>query len=193
VATSSENAIKTAGDMRSLLSGGNVITGPFAGITLQANRLFGDPQKVQDTQLYLNQMATATLAAIKGSNLGTGAGFTNNDLKFLEKATSGDMLWNKDTLQQLADLNEAAARMQISRWNDVVKKIPPTILNQLPTMGPVEPPAFNMPKVPGKDVPILSGDPRLFKMQKDSLPPGTPYAVYENGKLQGYRKKTENE
>jgi len=193
VATSAENAIKTAGDMRALLSGGNVITGPFSGVTLQANRFVGDPQKVQDTQLYLNQMATATLAAIKGSNLGTGAGFTDNDRKFLAEATSGNMLWNKVTLQRLADLNEAAARMQISRWNDVVKKIPPTILNQLPTMGPVEAPAFDMPKVPGKDVPILSGDPRLARMQKDSLPPGAPYAVYENGTLQGYRKKTENE
>jgi len=193
VATSAENAIKIAGDMRALLSGGNVITGPFSGVTLQANRFVGDPQKVQDTQLYLNQMATATLAAIKGSNLGTGAGFTDNDRKFLAEATSGNMLWNKVTLQRLADLNEAAARMQISRWNDVVKKIPPTILNQLPTMGPVEAPAFDMPKVPGKDVPILSGDPRLARMQKDSLPPGAPYAVYENGTLQGYRKKKENE
>lgn len=192
-ATSAENAIKTAEDMRALLSGGNVITGPFAGVTLQANRFVGDPQKVQDTQLYLNQMAKATLAAIGSSKLGTGQGFTDNDRKFLAEATSGNMLWNKVTLKMLADLNEAAARMQISHWNNVVKKIPPTILNQLPTMSPVEPPAFNMPKVPGKDVPILSGDPRLFKMQKDSLPPGAPYAVYENGTLQGYRKKTENE
>ena len=193
VATNAENAIKIAGDMRTLLAEGNVITGPFAGVTLQANRFVGDPQKVQDTQLYLNQMATATLAAIKGSNLGTGAGFTDTDRKFLEKATSGDMQWSKDTLQRLADLNEAAARTQISRWNDVVKKIPSTILNQLPTMGAVEAPAFNMPKVPGKDVPILSNDPRLARMQKESLPPGTPYAVYENGKLQGYIKRKENE
>lgn len=193
VATNAENAIKIAGDMRTLLAEGNVITGPFAGVTLQANRFVGDPQKVQDTQLYLNQMATATLAAIKGSNLGTGAGFTDTDRKFLEKATSGDMQWSKATLQRLADLNEAAARMQISRWNDVVKKIPSTILNQLPTMGAVEAPAFNMPKVPGKDVPILSNDPRLAKMQKESLPPGATYAVYENGKLQGYIKRKENE
>lgn len=193
VATNAENAIKIAGDMRTLLAEGNVITGPFAGVTLQANRFVGDPQKVQDTQLYLNQMATATLAAIKGSNLGTGAGFTDNDRKFLEKATSGDMQWSKDTLQRLADLNEAAARTQISRWNDVVKKIPSTILNQLPTMGAVEAPAFNMPKVPGKDVPILSNDPRLARMQKESLPPGATYAVYENGKLQGYIKRKENE
>jgi len=179
--------------MRELLTSGKVITGPLSNITLQANRFVGDPKAVQDTQLYLNQMSAATLAAIKNSGLGTGQGFTDKDRKFLEEAVAGQMTWDKDSLRQLSDLNEFTARSSIARWNETIKKMPAKILDQLPTVGPVEAPAFNFPKVPGKDVPIMSSHPSLFKMQKDSLPPGTPYAVYENGRLQGYMKRKENE
>ena len=192
-ATDAEKLIRTASEMRQLLTGGKVITGPLANITLQANRFVGDPKAVQDTQIYLNQMSAATLAAIKNSNLGSGQGFTNSDRQFLEQAVAGNITWDKVTLQKLADLNEFSARASISRWNDTVKKIPSNILSGLPTVTPVEPPSFNFPKVPGKNVPILSGHPGLFRMQKDSLPPGSPYAVYENGKLQGYLKGKEGE
>lgn len=187
-ATDAERLIRTASEMRQLLTSGKVITGPLAGIALQANRFVGDPKKVQDTQLYLNQMSAATLAAIKNSNLGTGQGFTDKDRQFLEQAVAGNITWDRASLQRLADLNEFSARASISRWNETVKKIPEKVLSGLPTVTPVAPPAFDFPKVPGKNVPILSSHPSLFRMQKDSLPPGSPYAVYENGKLQGYLK-----
>jgi hypothetical protein len=191
-AKEADKLIRSASEMRDLLAGGNVITGPLAGVALQANRFVGDPAKVRDTQLYLNQMSAATHAAIKSSGLGTGQGFTDKDRKFLEEAVAGQITWDAKTLQKLADLNESVARSSISRWNNIYKKIPTKVLEGLPMVSQIEQPAFNIPRDAARgNAFVLSTHPALADMQKASLPPDAIYLRMVNGQLKAFKKGAE--
>jgi hypothetical protein len=171
-ADSAESLINSSNRNRELLATGKVITGPFAGITLQANRLAGDPEKVRATQAFLNEQSKATLAAIKSSGLGSGQGFTDKDRIFLQEATSGQVTWDRQSLERLADLNELAARNSINKWNDEFSKIEksnPAALRALPTFNRIDQPVSNPPK-DGNGIYILSKDPRIAEIQAKNLP-----------------------
>lgn len=171
-ADSAENLINSANRTRELLATGKVITGPFAGITLQANRLAGDPEKVRATQAFLNEQSKATLASVKNSGLGTGQGFSNTDRDFLEKAVSGQITWDRKSLEDLADINEFVARSSINKWNNEFSKIEksnPAALKALPTFNRIDQPVSNPPKdVNG--IYILSKNPRIAEIQAKNLP-----------------------
>jgi hypothetical protein len=63
------------------------------------------------------------LSAIKNSGLGSGQGFTDKDLKFLQGAKSGNIELTPENLRYLADLNERVARKAIEKANRVAERI----------------------------------------------------------------------
>jgi Sec-independent protein translocase protein TatA len=106
----------------------NPITGTGAEYRLAANKALAtagiiDGTQVKNTEDLASLLASSTLDAIKTSGLGGGQGFTDKDRQFLEKARSGNIEINAQTLNTLADLNERAALATIKRGNDVIKQI----------------------------------------------------------------------
>lgn len=112
-----------------ILRSNKVITGAGADFRLgvaKALNLAGanNAELIKNTELLNSNLATQTLASIESANLGTGQGFTNNDLKFLKQATTGEISWNKDTLADLARLARRAAEKSAEVWNKRRRKLP---------------------------------------------------------------------
>lgn len=146
----------------------NPITGTAAETRLAMNKAFAtagliDGKTVADTETLASMLASQTLDAIKTSGLGSGQGFTDKDRQFLERAKSGNIEMNGETLRRLADLNEQSARSSIKRGNSVISK-----LRTSPQMGAIgqqldmiEEPAATLPRpvVPQPAVPAKSAQP----------------------------------
>jgi hypothetical protein len=106
----------------------NPITGTGAEARLGLNKMlatagFIDGDRVKSTENLAAELASGTLDAIKSSGLGSGQGFTDKDRQFLEKARSGNIEVNPETLRYLADLNERAGAASIKRANEVIRKL----------------------------------------------------------------------
>jgi hypothetical protein len=85
-------------------------------------------EKIANTELLLSGLARQTLGAVKTSGLGTGQGFTDKDLKFLQDVEGGRITMNAQTIQHLAELSHSAAEKSANTWNKRVKEIPKTAL-----------------------------------------------------------------
>ena len=115
--------IEVANNVRDLLQQ-NPITGTGAPARLalekglaSAGFIAGDRASV--TENLASNLAKTTLSLVKTSGLGAGAGFTEKDLLFLQRASSGDIEMSNENLRYLADLNDKAARANIVRSNAV--------------------------------------------------------------------------
>lgn len=106
----------------------NPTTGTGAEARLGIEKAFAtagliDGENVKNTEDLAAELASATLDAIKSSGLGSGQGFTDKDRQFLERARSGNIEVNAQTLRRLAHLNEMSAIRSIERGNDVIRKL----------------------------------------------------------------------
>jgi hypothetical protein len=115
--------IEVANNVRDLLQQ-NPITGTGAPARLalekglaSAGFIAGDRASV--TENLSANLAKATLSLVKTSGLGSGQGFTDSERKFLEKAAAGQIEMTDKNLRYLADLNDKAARANITRSNAV--------------------------------------------------------------------------
>ena len=115
--------IEVANNVRDLLQQ-NPITGTGAPARLalekglaSAGFIAGDRASV--TENLSANLAKATLSLVKTSGLGSGQGFTDKDREFLEKAAAGKIEMTDKNLRYLADLNDKAARANITRSNAV--------------------------------------------------------------------------
>ena len=109
------------------------ITGSGADIRLalaKAYNLLGDTdqQSIVNTENLIKSTGTATLAAIKNSGLGTGQGFTDKDLKFLERVTGGSIALEPQTLKDFARIQHDAAVKIAAMWEARKKNIPKSAL-----------------------------------------------------------------
>ena len=109
------------------------ITGSGADIRLalaKAYNLLGDTdqQSIVNTENLIKSTGTATLAAIKNSGLGTGQGFTDKDLKFLERVTGGSIALEPQTLKDFARIQHEAAVKIAAMWEARKKNIPKSAL-----------------------------------------------------------------
>jgi len=109
------------------------ITGSGADIRLalaKAYNLLGDTdqQSIVNTENLIKSTGTATLEAIKNSNLGTGQGFTDKDLKFLERVTGGSIALEPQTLKDFARIQHEAAVKIAAMWEARKKNIPKSAL-----------------------------------------------------------------
>ena len=121
-ANSAPERIATSNRIRNILDTDKAITGAGADTRLNIARGLnvvggGDEERVVATQSLISELARVTLQSIKPSGLGTGAGFTDNDRAFLEKAQAGNIDYQPATIRRLADLNDKAARLDITQGN----------------------------------------------------------------------------
>jgi hypothetical protein len=106
----------------------NPITGTGAEIRLQLDKALAtagliDPSRTQATENLMSSLAAGTLDSIKTSGLGAGQGFTDKDREFLERAKSGNININAQTLADLARLNERAGIASIEKGNQTIKRL----------------------------------------------------------------------
>lgn len=83
---------------------------------------FKSGDRAATTESLAAELAGSTLDAVKTSGLGAGQGFTDKDREFLERAKSGNIQMQRETIQRLADLNEKAATATVERANKVIAK-----------------------------------------------------------------------
>ena len=106
----------------------NPITGTGAELRLQIDKALStagliDPSRTQATENLMSSLAAGTLESIKTSGLGAGQGFTDKDREFLERAKSGNIQINAQTLADLARLNERAGLASIEKGNQTIKRL----------------------------------------------------------------------
>lgn len=122
-------AAENANRILQTLATGKPIVGAGADIKLGIAKLLNiagadNAEIISKTEGMVASMAQNTLNTIKTSGLGTGQGFTDKDLKFLEAAKSGNINFQPDTIRQLAELSHKAAEATATKWNSRAKEIP---------------------------------------------------------------------
>lgn len=122
-------AAENANRILQTLATGKSIVGVGADIKLSIAKLLNiagadNAEIISNTEGMVTSMAQNTLNAIKTSGLGTGQGFTDKDLKFLEAAKSGNINFQPDTIRRLAELSHKAAEATADKWNSRAREIP---------------------------------------------------------------------
>ncbi len=116
------------------LNDGNVFVGPAATVKLNLARVLNaagasNDEKIANTETLISNLGRNTLGMVKSSGLGTGQGFTDKDLQFLEKVAGGSIDYNAQTLRNLAELSHKAASASAESWGKRVKEIPASALS----------------------------------------------------------------
>ena len=130
--TAAENAPKLADSANRIIdivNKGDVFTGPAADIKLNIARALNvagadNAEKIANTEILIAGSGQSTLDVIKTAGLGTGQGFTDKDLKFLQGIAGGTINLTSQTLTELARLQHLAATRSADSWNKRVKQIP---------------------------------------------------------------------
>jgi len=152
---------------RSLLDSGKVFTGTGANAKLNVLALgqaFGvtganDNDVIAKTQQLQQQRSKAVLSQIKASGLGTGQGFTDKDLNFLERASAGTITLSADTIREQLKIEEKLAKASVNKWNARVKTLPAQLTTSM-GLSPVETPST--PYKPETAIP-KTGNPLIDK------------------------------
>jgi hypothetical protein len=167
------NAPEAAGNANRILevlSSGNIIAGPGAEWKLKAAKLLNasgvagfvgkdNTELISNTEQLQKGLASQTLDSIKTSGLGAGAGFTNADRDFLEKAKSGNIDMTPDTLRRTAELSRRSAEATAEKWNARVRQIPPSAIQGTGlSVEPVVLPKFETRKTVASDIPQAAID-----------------------------------
>jgi hypothetical protein len=116
-----------------LVQQGNVFTGPVADIKLNIARVLNvagadNQEKIANTEALIAATGQSTLDSIKSAGLGTGQGFTDKDLKFLQGIAGGTIGLTPQTLTRLAELQHRTATRSAEAWGARVKQIPSEVL-----------------------------------------------------------------
>lgn len=140
--------ITNANNTERLLQSGNVITGVGANAKLNV-LAFGQAlgatgrttdELIANTQQLQQQRSTAVLQQIKSSGLGTGQGFTDKDLKFLQDSAAGRITLSKETIQRQIEVERNAARALAEKWNKRLGELPQAVVKPM-GLSPVTLPA----------------------------------------------------
>jgi hypothetical protein len=116
-----------------LVKQGNVFTGPIADVKLNIARALNvagasNEEKIANTEMLIAGTGQSTLDAIKGAGLGTGQGFTDKDLKFLQGIAGGTIGLTQKTLMDLATLQHRVATRSAESWNKRVGEMPKEVV-----------------------------------------------------------------
>ena len=116
-----------------LVKQGNLFTGPAADIKLNIARAMNvagasNQDKIANTEALISATGKSTLDAIHGAGLGTGQGFTDKDLKFLQGIAGGTVNLTQQTLTELAALQHKVATKTAESWNKRVKEMPQEVV-----------------------------------------------------------------
>jgi hypothetical protein len=131
--------LATADTTEKLLQSDKVFTG--TGATAKLNLLalgqgLGVTGKTADevianTQQLQQQRSQAVLSQIKSSGLGTGQGFTDKDLKFLQDSAAGSITLSKETLQRQINIERKVARAATKDWNTRLGSMPQKVVGPM--------------------------------------------------------------
>lgn len=138
-AMAAPNILTGIEQQRALLDSGKVYTGVGANAKLnvlafgQALGATGatDNEIIANTQQLQQQRSKSVLSQIKASGLGTGQGFTDKDLAFLERASAGNITLSKDTIKRQLEAEEHAAKAIAAQWNTRVKQLPANLTSNM--------------------------------------------------------------
>jgi hypothetical protein len=116
-----------------LVKQGNVFTGPIADVKLNLARALNvaganNEEKIANTEMLIAGTGQSTLDAIKSAGLGTGQGFTDKDLKFLQGVAGGTIGMTQQTLTNLASLQHRVATRSAEAWNKRVGEMPKEVV-----------------------------------------------------------------
>ena len=126
------NSIRNIQNQKQILNSGKFFSGPTANVQ-QALASYGNALGVggkdsnelaANTQSLISGGAKITLDNIKSSGLGAGQGFTDKDLQFLQDAQSYKIIWSKESIDRVLNLQEKAAKTNIDKWNTRLQDIP---------------------------------------------------------------------
>lgn len=144
VAENAPNTIAQIQNQKKILQGGKFFSGKTANVQ-QDMAMYADAlglggkdtaTKAANTQSLVTGAADATLNAISTSGLGSGQGFTDKDLRFLQDAKSFRIDMNKENIKRVLDLQEKAVLNTTNRYNQRLKTIPQSTVNSM-GMSPV--------------------------------------------------------
>lgn len=112
-----------------LVKQGNIFTGPIANVKLNIARALNvaganNAEKIANTEALISASGQGTLNAIKDAGLGTGQGFTDKDLVFLQGIAGGTIDLTPQALTRLATLQHQAATRSAESWNKRVSQLP---------------------------------------------------------------------
>jgi hypothetical protein len=132
-AESAPRMAESANRIIDLVKQGNVFTGPIADVKLNVARALNvagasNEEKIANTEMLIAGTGQSTLDAIKGAGLGTGQGFTDKDLKFLQGVAGGTIGLTQKTLMDLATLQHRVATSSAEAWNKRVKEMPKEVV-----------------------------------------------------------------
>ncbi len=155
---------------RDLLNSGKVFTGTGANAKLNVlafGQAFGitgatDNEIITNTQQLQQQRAKAVLSQIKSSGLGSGQGFTDKDLIFLERASAGNISLSADTIREQLNIEEKLAKAATNKWNKRVQSLPPELTRNMGLTEVQIPPARYNPAA-GIPTTGLTGNPLIDK------------------------------
>ena len=135
-----------------LVKQGNLFAGPVADVKLNVARALNvvgasNDEKIANTELLIAATGQSTLDAIKSAGLGTGQGFTDKDLRFLQGIAGGKIDYTPDTLKELARLQHQTATRSVQAWNTRFKDIPKSSVESMglrtaPDVPPLSPSAM---------------------------------------------------
>lgn len=144
------NSIRNIQNQKQILNSGKFFSGPTANVQ-QALASYGNALGVggkdsnelaANTQSLISGGAKITLDNIKSSGLGAGQGFTDKDLQFLQDAQSYKVIWNKESIDRVLNLQEKAAKANIDKWNTRLQDIPKSASGPL-GIRPIQVPTYN--------------------------------------------------
>lgn len=167
------NSLTNINNQRKILQSGNFFSGPTANVQQQLAN-YGNAlgvggkdsvEKAANTQSLISGAAGITLDSIKGSGLGAGQGFTDKDLQFLQDARSFKVVWNKENIDRVLNLQEKAAKANIQKWNTRLEQIPKSASQPL-GLQPIQTPTFNNPPPSG---PGAARQPSAVRSQADAI------------------------
>jgi hypothetical protein len=127
---------ESANRIISLVNQGNLFTGPIADVKLNIARALNvvgasNEEKIANTESLIAATGQSTLDAIKAAGLGTGQGFTDKDLKFLQGIAGGTITYTAATLMELARLQHQTAVRSVDAWSTRLKQIPKSSIEGL--------------------------------------------------------------
>lgn len=161
-AVAAPDILNSIEQQRALLNSGKVYTGVGANAKLnilafgQALGATGatDNEIIANTQQLQQQRSKSVLSQIKASGLGTGQGFTDKDLAFLEKASAGNITLSADTIKRQLEAEEHAAKALAGQWNKRVSTLPQQLTTSM-GLAPVQLPTT--PYKPSSTIPTTGG------------------------------------
>jgi hypothetical protein len=133
------DVLRSAAESKKILKSGKFFSGSPAELQLEMAKVADalglggtdTKEKAFNTQTLITNAASGTLDSIAGAGLGTGQGFTDKDLKFLQEAKSFRINMTDDNIRRVIDLQERAARASVDRYNQRLRTLPQQSIQQM--------------------------------------------------------------